>query len=230
MLSPLARPCSPAAESAGFTRVTTNPPRGDRRARSPLRHARRRAHRRRRIRAIPSDRHRHRPRPGAAGDRSLARRGRDPDRSKRATASCPISTRTRNSRRAMWSRAAFLPKSPPGAAPFSTPPKAVGAAFPEKFPNVAAACRSAGIDPARQPIPVAPAEHYHMGGIVDGRATAGPRCPACGRRARSPRPACMAPTASLPIPCSKPWFSATASRRDVAAALAPFAGAPSPRP
>jgi L-aspartate oxidase len=43
--------------------------------------------------------------------------------------------------------------------------KAVGAAFSEKFPNVAASCLSAGIDPAQQPIPVAPAEHYHMGGL-----------------------------------------------------------------
>ena len=39
------------------------------------------------------------------------------------------------------------------------------AAFAEKFPNVAAACLEAGIDPATQPIPVAPAEHYHMGGL-----------------------------------------------------------------
>ena len=43
--------------------------------------------------------------------------------------------------------------------------RAVGAAFAEKFPNVAAACLSAGIDPAREKIPVAPAEHYHMGGL-----------------------------------------------------------------
>lgn len=43
--------------------------------------------------------------------------------------------------------------------------QAVGAAFPERFPTVYAACRSAGIDPATQPIPVAPAEHYHMGGV-----------------------------------------------------------------
>ena len=43
--------------------------------------------------------------------------------------------------------------------------QAVGAAFAEKFPNVAAACLSAGIDPAREKIPVAPAEHYHMGGL-----------------------------------------------------------------
>jgi L-aspartate oxidase len=43
---------------------------------------------------------------------------------------------------------------------------AVGAAFPEHFPTVFAACRSAGIDPRIDPIPVAPAAHYHMGGIV----------------------------------------------------------------
>jgi L-aspartate oxidase len=52
--------------------------------------------------------------------------------------------------------------------------KAVGKAFPEAFPTVFAACMAAGIDPRRQPIPIAPAEHYHMGGIAtdeDGRTT-----------------------------------------------------------
>jgi len=44
--------------------------------------------------------------------------------------------------------------------------KAVGAKFPEHFPTVHAACRDAGIDPVTQPIPVAPATHYHMGGIA----------------------------------------------------------------
>ncbi|WP_298355984.1 L-aspartate oxidase [Rhodoblastus sp.] len=52
-----------------------------------------------------------------------------------------------------------------GRGAFLDATKAVGAVFAEKFPNVAAACLSAGIDPARQPIPVAPAEHYHMGGL-----------------------------------------------------------------
>ena len=42
---------------------------------------------------------------------------------------------------------------------------AIGDAFAARFPTVNAACKSAGIDPARQPIPVAPAAHYHMGGI-----------------------------------------------------------------
>jgi L-aspartate oxidase len=47
---------------------------------------------------------------------------------------------------------------------------ALGARFADKFPTVYASCVEAGLDPARQPIPVAPAAHYHMGGIaVDAR-------------------------------------------------------------
>ncbi len=45
---------------------------------------------------------------------------------------------------------------------------------PSLFPNVVTALRTAGIDPQREPIPVAPAAHYMMGGIatdLDGRAT-----------------------------------------------------------
>jgi L-aspartate oxidase len=43
--------------------------------------------------------------------------------------------------------------------------QAVGEHFPEEFPGVFAACQAAGLDPRRQPIPVAPAAHYHMGGV-----------------------------------------------------------------
>jgi L-aspartate oxidase len=42
---------------------------------------------------------------------------------------------------------------------------AIGAAFAEHFPTVYAKCRDAGIDPANEPIPIVPAEHYHMGGV-----------------------------------------------------------------
>jgi L-aspartate oxidase len=45
---------------------------------------------------------------------------------------------------------------------------------PARFPNVVAALRDAGLDPARELVPVAPAAHYGMGGIVtdlDARAT-----------------------------------------------------------
>lgn len=37
---------------------------------------------------------------------------------------------------------------------------------PEGFPSVFAACREAGLDPERDPVPVAPAAHYLMGGVV----------------------------------------------------------------
>jgi len=42
---------------------------------------------------------------------------------------------------------------------------AIGARFKEAFPTVYQSCISAGIDPISQPIPVAPAAHYHMGGV-----------------------------------------------------------------
>ncbi len=44
--------------------------------------------------------------------------------------------------------------------------EAIGASFASHFPTVFAACQAAGIDPATQLIPVAPAAHYHMGGIA----------------------------------------------------------------
>jgi L-aspartate oxidase len=58
----------------------------------------------------------------------------------------------------------------------------IGPAFPTKFPTVFAFCTEAGIDPRIENIPVAPAAHYHMGGIaVDewGRASLA-RLWACG--------------------------------------------------
>jgi L-aspartate oxidase len=45
---------------------------------------------------------------------------------------------------------------------------------PARFPNVVAALREAGLDPTRELVPVAPAAHYMMGGIVTdlhGRST-----------------------------------------------------------
>ena len=44
---------------------------------------------------------------------------------------------------------------------------------PGRFPNVVSALREAGLDPTSEPVPVAPASHYMMGGIVtdlDGRS------------------------------------------------------------
>ena len=42
--------------------------------------------------------------------------------------------------------------------------------FPGRFPTVAAFCRQAGIDPAREPIPVAPAAHFACGGVLTSAA------------------------------------------------------------
>ncbi len=43
--------------------------------------------------------------------------------------------------------------------------KAIGAHFPDEFPTVFASCMAQGIDPRVDLMPVAPAAHYHMGGI-----------------------------------------------------------------
>ena len=58
----------------------------------------------------------------------------------------------------------------------------LGPHFVESFPTVNAACRAAGIDPTKEPIPIAPAAHYHMGGVLtdaSGRTTL-PGLWACG--------------------------------------------------
>jgi L-aspartate oxidase len=58
----------------------------------------------------------------------------------------------------------------------------IGDRFSERFPTIHALCEKAGIDPAKEPIPVRPAAHYHMGGVrtdADGR-TSIPGLWACG--------------------------------------------------
>ncbi|OYY08690.1 MAG: L-aspartate oxidase [Rhizobiales bacterium 35-68-8] len=59
---------------------------------------------------------------------------------------------------------------------------AVGADFARRFPTVHRLCRAAGLDPAREAIPVRPAAHYHMGGVaVDAQGrTSLPGLHACG--------------------------------------------------
>jgi L-aspartate oxidase len=52
--------------------------------------------------------------------------------------------------------------------------KAVGKHFKDEFPTVYGYCKASGIDPAKDLIPVIPAAHYYMGGILtdaDGRST-----------------------------------------------------------
>jgi L-aspartate oxidase len=59
--------------------------------------------------------------------------------------------------------------------------------FRRRFPTVYAACRTVGVDPATDPIPVAPAAHFSCGGVmstVDGR-TSVPGLYAAGEVART---------------------------------------------
>lgn len=66
-------------------------------------------------------------------------------------------------------RAVYLERQA-GRNPVLDTRQVLGADLPKRFPAVAEACLSAGIDPVLQPIPVAAAAHYHMGGIaVDDR-------------------------------------------------------------
>lgn len=61
------------------------------------------------------------------------------------------------------------------------------AAKPDGYPTAVAACRAAGLDPFAAPVPVAPAAHYHMGGVItdtEGRTTV-PGLWACGEVART---------------------------------------------
>jgi len=53
-----------------------------------------------------------------------------------------------------------------GGKVFMDATEAVGERFPERFPTVFASCRARGLDPRVEAIPVAPAAHYHMGGIL----------------------------------------------------------------
>jgi L-aspartate oxidase len=63
--------------------------------------------------------------------------------------------------------------------------RVIGPGFPDRFPVAFAACMAHGIDPRQDRIPVEPAAHYHMGGVVadaDGR-TSLPGLWACGEAA-----------------------------------------------
>ncbi|MCQ8278988.1 L-aspartate oxidase [Acetobacteraceae bacterium KSS8] len=81
--------------------------------------------------------------------------------------------------RAVWHHLAL------GHAVFLDARQALGDRFAARFPGIDRICRANGIDPARMPIPIRPAAHYHMGGIVvdaDGRSSV-PGLLACGEAA-----------------------------------------------
>lgn len=61
---------------------------------------------------------------------------------------------------------AIFAETQAGRRPMLDTRAAIGAEIVQRFPAVAAACLRGGIDPVTQPIPVAAAAHYHMGGIA----------------------------------------------------------------
>ena len=143
-------------------------PLGRDRRRAGARRGGRRRPRRPRVLPVPPDRPlaaRH-PVRRPADHRGGARRGRDPARRLRASAS-PTS----------WRRAT---RSPPRSSPGSRPTAATAVKLdlrgldPARFPNVFASLAEAGLDAAAEPVPVAPAAHYMMGGVavdLDGRSS-----------------------------------------------------------
>ena len=79
--------------------------------------------------------------------------------------------------------------------------------FDDRFPTIAAELATAGLDPATDWLPIAPAAHYHCGGVLTDLA-APPPCPGCGPPARWPAPACTAPTGWRRTRSSRAWCSA----------------------
>ncbi|MEX0303877.1 MAG: FAD-binding protein, partial [Leisingera sp.] len=60
---------------------------------------------------------------------------------------------------------AIFAETQAGRRPMLDTRAALGAEVLTRFPTVAETCARAGIDPVREPIPVAVAAHYHMGGV-----------------------------------------------------------------
>ena len=83
-----------------------------------------------------------------------------------------------------------------------------------RFPLIAEACRRAGLDLARDRIPVGPAAHYMMGGVqtdLDGRTSLRVSSLPAKWRAQ----ACTAQTGSPATLSSRGWCSSTGGKGDV---------------
>ena len=119
---------------------------------------------------------------GLPRHRGDPRRGRDAARRRRRA----LRRRARAARRGL-ARDPGAPGRRPGERSVGLDMRAID---PAHFPNVVAALREAGLDPARELIPVAPAAHYMMGGIVtDLHARSTLAGPVRGRRVLVHRPA-----------------------------------------
>jgi len=80
---------------------------------------------------------------------------------------------------------AIYAQSQAGLRPMLDTRACLGAEILTRFPAVAGACLRAGINPATDPIPVAAAAHYHMGGVATDRSgrSSLPGLWACGESA-----------------------------------------------
>ena len=100
-----------------------------------------------------------------------------------------------------------------------------------RFPGIVRACREAGFDLTREPVPVVPAAHYSCGGVVADLDGAHRRRRASSPSARSPAPASRAPTGWPPTrsprassppaaapPCSPPTCPRSPTRSRARAA------------
>ncbi len=91
------------------------------------------------------------------------------------------------------------------------PPPRAREFWERRFPTILATCRSHGVDPVTELIPVAPACHYASGGVATDLWGQSDAARASTPPARSPAPACTAPTGSPPTRCSRGWSSRAGS-------------------
>lgn len=106
--------------------------------------------------------------------------------------------------------------------------KALGERILKLYPTVAKYCTDAGIDPVTQPIPVAPAAHYHMGGVlVDNRGRSSlPGLWVCGEASSTGLHGAnrLASNSLLEATVYAARIAADIGGLEPAKALAPFAG------
>ena len=86
-------------------------------------------------------------------------------------------------------------------------------ALERRFPTIVARCRAAGIDPVTEPIPVAPGRALRLRRACAPTCPAAPPCPASTPAARSPAPACTAPTGWRPTAARGPGVRRPHRRR-----------------
>ena len=115
---------------------------------------------------------------------------------------------------------------------FLDTPAALGADMAHEFPTVTAAARAAGIDPVTAPLPIRPAAHYHMGGLLvdrNGRTTV-PGLWAVGEVASTGLHGAnrLASNSLLEAVVCARWAAADIARQAAAGPTTPAIGVPEP--